>query len=209
LDGTLLDTLDDIAECMNAALAAQGLFPYGRDRYRKFVGDGAENLARRALASQGAPEALLTSLLCRYKSLYALLSKSAGRTRPYGGILELLATLDGWGVRYAVCSNKPHEDVTAAAARYLSGGHFAAVLGQRPGRPLKPDPSIVREALAAMTLSPTEAVYLGDSGVDMRTARAAGLRAFGALWGFRDEAELVSNGAEACLTEPGRLLDFL
>jgi phosphoglycolate phosphatase len=210
LDGTLCDTLEDIATSVNAMLAARGLPPHPLASYRRFVGDGVEQLVERALSrATGAPAPVSTVAagVSELRGEYA--RRLLERTRPYPGVPELLAALAARGIPRGVVSNKPHALTTRMVEALLPAAGFAAVLGARPEIPKKPDPAAALEAARALGVSAAEIVFLGDSDVDMRTALAAGMFPAGALWGFRDEGELRASGARALLARPEELLLLL
>lgn len=207
LDGTLLDTLEDIAAAVNRALASLGFPPHPNKAYRYFVGEGIGELARRALPEnrRGVDDvkACLSAISREYGG--SLLVK----TQPYPGVPELLAELVKRNILCAVVSNKPHELTMRSVRALFPGVPFGAVLGERTGIPTKPDPAIALEAAAALGVAPAQCAYVGDSGVDMKTAVAAGMFPVGALWGFRDKDELVANGAKALLKHPMDLLEVI
>jgi phosphoglycolate phosphatase len=204
LDGTLVDSLADLAASANRALAGQGLPTHATDEYRRFVGRGVAKLIEDMLPAYAkAPESLerTRSLFEEHYSLHCL-----DRSRPYEGVEQLLSNLRGY--ECAVVSNKPdvfvHKIVSA-----LFGNRFEVVMGQREGIPRKPDPAGTIEACSLMGVEPARCLYLGDSGIDMMTARAAGMFPAGALWGFGTRQELVENGAQALCEKPEDLLDLL
>lgn len=212
LDGTLLDTLDDLADSMNTVLRDHGLPPHPVDSYRRFVGDGVTNLVLRALpetarARADREPAWLRALVEAMRSEYG--RRWSGKTRPYPGVPELLAALRGRGIRLAVLSNKPHDFCGTITDHFLGRHTFDRVLGARAGVPHKPDPAGVLEILKAFGLPATAVLYVGDSSTDMDTARAAGLVAVGVLWGFRSRDELTEHGATILLDHPGDLLGHL
>ena len=204
LDGTLLNTIDDIADSMNSALAKRGLPPHSVDEYKQYVGDGAANLVRRSAADAGLAEGALVQLEAEYKAEYQ--TRKTYKTKPYTGIPDLLSALAERNVKIAVLSNKPHVDTLDVMAYFFPDTSFGALIGHRPGHPVKPDPSGAFEILDILGLPPEEVLYVGDSGTDMQTATAAGLKSVGALWGFRDKKELVDNGAGILAEQP---LDIL
>lgn len=210
LDGTLCDTLEDIAASVNALLAARGLAPHPQAAYRRLVGDGVEQLVERALSrASGRPATAgeVSSGVSELRREYE--RRLLDRTRPYPEVPGLLAALAARGVPRGVVSNKPHALTTRMVEALLPGAGFAAVLGARPDVPKKPDPAAALEAARALGVSAAEIVFLGDSDVDMRTALAAGMFPAGALWGFRDADELHACGARALLARPGELLGLL
>ncbi len=199
LDGTLLDTLDDLAAAVNAALSAHGKPTRTRDEVRSFVGDGVALLVERALPD-GRNYPAFDACLADFKRVYA--ENSRVYTRPYEGVPALLARLRERGIRVAVVSNK-----YAAAVRELCAYYFGdlveVAVGERPEVKKKPAPDTVFEAMRTLGLNPDSpadraaCVYIGDSDVDILTARAAGLDCISVLWGFRDEAFLLRAGAAA------------
>ena len=204
LDGTLTNTLPDIAGAMNRSLRHFGLPEWNVDDYRHLVGNGAVKLAERAVRER---QELMPAVLDLYMRDYR--DHSVVETAPYPGIPELLLQLRDQGVSLCVYSNKPDPDTQFIVRHYFPDTVFAVIQGSRPGLPLKPDPAVPLSIAAELGLSPAEFAYLGDSGVDKRCAASAGMRPFGVLWGFRDAAELTAGGAEALLTGPSDLLDFL
>ena len=207
LDGTLLDTLDDIGQAMNRVLEYHGLAAYPLSAYRGFVGDGAEVLVRRTLRPGQAAEAEIAAGVREFKTAYAGCWNV--RTKPYPGIPELLNMLAQRGIPAAVLSNKPHEFAVRCIEAFLPRWRFAAVLGEQPGRPRKPDPAGALEVARLLQAAPEAICYLGDTNTDMLTAVAAGMLPVGVLWGFRPEAELRASGAKHLLASPVDLFEVL
>ncbi len=208
LDGTLLDTLEDLADSTNAALAAEGLPTQPLDSYRYFVGDGVENLIRRsAPESASADEALLSRLAKRMRDEYA--RRWSLKTRPYDGVAEMLEALSARRIPAAVLSNKPHDFTSEMVRHYFGASRFVVTLGARPGVPRKPDPTAALEVAATVGRPAAQFLYLGDTNTDMQTARAAGMYPVGALWGFRPESELREAGAARLVAHPRELLGLL
>lgn len=207
LDGTLLNTIDDIADSMNAVLKRHGFPPHKTDKYKIFTGDGVANLVKRAATEAEAAGFGLAELEAEYLAEYQ--ARQADKTAPYPGIPRLLSELPGLGVKMAVLSNKPHDSTLAVVARFFPGVPFEAVIGERTGRPIKPDPAGALEILNIFGLRSEEALYVGDTGTDMSTAKAAGIKSVGALWGFRGGAELLESGADALAECPLDLLELL
>jgi phosphoglycolate phosphatase len=205
LDGTLADTLRDIMDAMNCALAARGLPVHGPDAYRLFVGEGATQLARNVLPPD--QQVLVPALLADYRAHY--LAKLIVHTQPYPGIPELLSDLQGRALPLAVLSNKPHDLTVRIVAALFPDMRFAGVLGQRPDRPRKPDPSGALELATALGRAPGDVALVGDTRTDMQTAGAAGMIAVGVRWGFRDAPELTEHGAHHLITRPAELLGLL
>jgi phosphoglycolate phosphatase len=204
LDGTLLDTLTDLADAANRMLVRQGLPTHPRERYRRFVGDGSRMLVTRCLPPAhrhpDAIDACLEDFLADYGRHWDV------ATRPYPGIPELLGALAARQRPLAVVTNKPEEAARRCLGRFFPPRTFTAVLGQRPERPVKPHPGGALEAAAALGAAPGACLFVGDSGLDMDTARAAGMHPVGAAWGFRGAEELRRHGAAAVLEAPTDLL---
>lgn len=201
LDGTLADTLADIAAAMNHALAALAMPTHDLEAYRRFVGEGVEQLATRALPTgrqEFRPE-LIERYIARYGDV--LLDKS----RPYDGIPELLDELDKRGVPLAVLSNKPDPSTQRVVAGLFPPGRFASVVGRRADMPRKPDPRGALAIAGAVGIAPAEFAFVGDTAIDMNTAVAAGMFPVGAAWGFRPE-ELKPNGARLVAARPADVL---
>ncbi len=207
LDGTLVDSLGDIADAMNAVLSGLGLPTHPRDRYRMFVGDGLEVLVRRALPGDRTDERLVARALGRMRDEYG--RRATATTRPYPGIPELLDGLAARNVPFGVFTNKPHDAAVDMVDRLLGRWRFASVLGPGPETPRKPDPTGALRVAAATGVAPGACLYVGDTAVDMATARAGGMIPAGALWGFRTEDELRSAGARHLLADPREALPLV
>jgi phosphoglycolate phosphatase len=207
LDGTLLDTLGDLADATNAALRSLGFPEHPQAAYKYFVGDGVQMLLRRALPPEHCDEATVAEGVARMRAEYARCWNA--RTRPYSGIAQMLDTLSARGLRMAVLSNKPHEFTRLCVTELLRPWNFAAVLGDEPSRPKKPDPAGALQIAAQLQLAPEQFLYLGDTATDMRTATAAGMYAVGALWGFRGAEELLAGGAQVLVAAPQEVVGAL
>ncbi len=207
LDGTLLDTLEDLADSTNAALAELLVPGHPLEAYKQLVGDGLENLVRRALRQEPPDEAQLARGLELTRREYAL--RWADKTRPYPGIPDLLDDLSRRKIPMAVFSNKPHEFTRLCVSRLLAGWQFQAVQGATPELPRKPDPRGSLMIAAKMGVEPRDVLYLGDTNTDMRTAVAAGMFPVGALWGFRTADELLATGAAALAKTPTDVLAWV
>jgi phosphoglycolate phosphatase len=207
LDGTLLDTLDDLADSMNAVLRQLGFPPHPTAPYKYFVGDGVVNLVVRALPEAHRDEATVARAVTLMRHVYG--EHWADKTRPYPGIPELLDALAARRVKMAVLSNKPDDSTKLCVARLLPRWRFDAVIGQSRTIPPKPDLAGVRAIIARLGVPAAEFLYLGDTNTDMATANAAGMFAVGALWGFRSADELRQAGARVLLSKPVDLLDLL
>ena len=196
MDGTVLDTLDDLTAAVNAALAAFGYSTHGRDAVRTFVGDGIGKLIERALPA-GTDTDTVARVLAAFRTYYAAHCKDA--TRPYAGVTGLLADLRRAGCYTAVLSNKADFAVRELAEQYFPALLHVAV-GERAGVPRKPAPDGVLDLMRRFGVSPAEAVYIGDSDVDVRTAANAGVEGIFVTWGFRD-ADCLRRAGGACIVE--------
>lgn len=204
LDGTLLDTLDDLTAAMNHVLAGHGLPSITRAGCRGFIGNGARNLLRRALNIEGeALERALGQFLAYYDE------HMLDHTRPYDGIEPMLDALEIRGLAYAILSNKPDPATNRLAEVIFQGRPFVDVLGQREDVPIKPDPAAAFELAEQFGLPADRIAFVGDSGVDMATAKAAGMLAVGVTWGLRDEPELHEHGVDVVIRHPMELMDVL
>ena len=184
LDGTLLDTLDDLSEAVNYALGLRGLPGHSRDEYMKMVGHGIRNLVKQALPEEKREDdALIDSALADFKAHYT--AHIDVHTHPYPGMQEVVTLLHEAGVQLAVASNKFQEGAEYLIQKFFPGIPFVAVLGNRPGFPLKPDPEIVGEVLRRSGVRPEDAVLVGDSPTDMKTAANGGIDAIAVTWGYR------------------------
>jgi phosphoglycolate phosphatase len=207
LDGTLLDTLGDIAMSMNQALIDHHFRPYETDRYKKFAGSGVNQLVLRALSAQNQDDTLLESVLKAYRVYYGLWREQT--TRPYPGIRSMLADLARLNIKAAVLSNKPQSDTEKVIEHYFPGYPFAAVYGKRPELPLKPDPTSLNELIRMFGIRKDELLFIGDTDVDMMTAKNAGVTPVGVAWGFREPPELILAGAALVITAPDELIQWI
>jgi len=207
LDGTLLDSVEDLADSVNMVLENMGLPAYETEKYKYFVGDGLHKLLERTLPPEKHDEATIASCSARFLEIYG--KRAANKTRPYAGIPELLDELDRRNVKKAILSNKPHPATVELVRKLLSNWKFDFVFGERPGVPKKPDPASVFEIVNAIGVPIGQILYLGDTAVDMKTANAAGIYAVGVLWGFRKADELIGAGADVIIEKPLELLKLL
>jgi phosphoglycolate phosphatase len=207
MDGTLLDTLEDLAECMNRVLVRAGLPSHPVEAYKHFVGDGMVNLVKRVLPESRHEDSTIEKLRAGMAEEYS--THWADKTDLYPGIGDLLDELVRRKIRRAILSNKPHEFTTVIAGRYFDTWRFDPVFGARDGTPSKPDPAAALEICRLWELDPKEILYVGDTNTDMQTARRGGMFALGVLWGFRTARELEENGAQSLIEEPAQMLKFL
>ena len=207
LDGTLLDTLADIANSANSALARYGSPPRGADEYRYFVGEGVTVLISRALPAEKRNDDIISDCVKAFRESYSL--NWNVNTKPYDGVMELLDELTSKQVKMTILSNKPDNFTKRCVRELLPYKRFEMVLGQREGIPMKPDPAGALEIAETLGIASSQFLYLGDSGLDMQTATRAGMFPVGAAWGFRSEEELRTHGAQVVVEQPRDLLDIL
>ena len=207
LDGTLLDTLADLADSTNAALAAAGHPLHPIDAYRYFIGNGIENLVRCALPATARDDASVARAKAAMEAEYS--RRWQAKTQPYAGVPELLDALSERQMPMAILSNKPQAFTRLTVDALLPRWSFHPVCGAQPNVPRKPDPAAALYIAAALGHSPEECLYLGDTDTDMQTATRAGMYALGATWGFRSGDELRRSGARDLLDAPLDLLNFL
>lgn len=207
LDGTLLDTLEDLGNAANCVLAGKGFPIHTLDMYRYFVGDGVTMLMNRALPEDNRNDDTIRACVRAFREEYG--RNWHVKTRPYDGVAEMLDALTANGLKMAVLSNKPDEFTKQCVTEFLPDWTFDMVLGQSNSVPLKPDPSGAREIAKCLNISPSNFIYLGDTAIDMKTAVTAGMFPVGALWGFRTEKELRENGARALIKRPQEILNLL
>ena len=194
LDGTLLDTVADLANATNQALAQCGYPTHPTDAYYQFVGNGINKLFYRALPEEARTEENVLRIRSLFVPYYN--EHNADDSRPYPGVSELLRELQAQGIQVAVASNKYQQATVKLVGHFFPDIRFAAVYGQREGVAIKPNPTIVADILNDTDISRVDTIYIGDSGVDMQTARNAEVESIGVSWGFRSVEELIDNGAE-------------
>ena len=207
LDGTLLDTREDIANACNYALRMCGCPERRLEEYNMLVGRGIYNLFRGALPEGKRTEEMVMKMKSHFVPYYN--GHIDDCTRPYPGIIDMLDTLAAQGMSFAIASNKYQEGTEALVAKYFSGYSFARILGQRDGKPIKPDPEIVMEAMKAAGAGIGETVYCGDSDVDMQTGLNAGVNTIGVTWGFRTREELSAYNPWLLVENPAEIADVL
>ncbi len=206
LDGTLVDSLEDLADAANWMLAQSGFPTHSLEEYRRFVGNGVYKLVERALPEDRRSPAEVTVFKAVFDARYQ--AHCMDKTRPYPGIPSLLAGLKKRGAELAVLSNKSDAFVRQIVEGLLGSGLFSAIRGQREGVPKKPAPDGVWSLLEERGVSRPDALFIGDSDVDIETAQNAGLRSAGVTWGFRGREELTAAGADYLVTAPFQILDL-
>ena len=204
LDGTILDTLDDLADSVNFALKKHGLPVRENAEIRSFLGNGMVNLVK---LSAGDKAENIERILADFKEYYA--KHSADKTKPYDGVLETISALKEQGVKTAVLSNKGDFAVQPLVKRYF-GGLIERAQGENEAAGVlrKPNPDGVYKIMKELGVTEKETVFVGDSEVDILTAKNAGVDCVAVTWGFRDEKDLIENGAEKLISKPSELLDF-
>ncbi len=207
LDGTLLDTLEDLGNAVNRVLTANGFPTHEIDAYRYFVGDGEAMLITRALPEEKRSDKIIRSCLKEYRQDYG--QNWNVYTRPYDGVEEMLNALVTHGLKLAILSNKPHEFTKMCVSGLLPKWTFDAVLGQQEPIPRKPDPTGALKIAEELKIPPSDFLYLGDTAIDMKTAIAAGMFPVGVLWGFRPAEELQQSGARALINRPMDIMNLL
>ncbi|MFP5528140.1 HAD family hydrolase [Peptococcus simiae] len=202
LDGTLLDTLEDLADGVNAALRDFSFPERSREEVRHFVGNGVRHLIRQAVPA-GTDSATLSQVHGAFMAHYR--ENMTRKTRPYPGVVDLLESLALSGYSLGVLSNKPH-GATEALVRHFFPDRFSIIMGHKEGNPRKPDPTMLLQMVSDMGLKPEEVCYVGDSEVDVATCQQAQVAGAFCLWGFRSEEALKAAGAGLFLDEPAELL---
>ena len=204
LDGTLVNSLADLADSANEMLAGYGFPTHGTEKYRYFVGNGSRKLIERSLPPEkAANSAFVEEALAKYKKCYE--KNLLHKTKPYGGINEMLAALKERGIPMGICTNKHQSAAEAIIGKLFPAGLFREAIGDKAGLPRKPDPQKILAMAEHFGVKPEEVAYLGDSDVDMATAVNAGALPVGVEWGFRTRQELEAGGAKVILGHPREL----
>lgn len=208
LDGTVLDTVGTIAHYANGALVKNGVEPIEKKQYNFLAGKGARHLVRGMLEYRSCySDALFERVFADYNEAYN--KDVTYGTTVFEGLLSVLDALKARDTRLAIVSNKPDFAAHTVVNKLYGEGYFDFVTGQKDGIPLKPDPAAVLDVMRDFGVSPTECVYVGDTGVDMQTGKNAGLYTVGVLWGFRGREELLRDGADALVARPQELYDCI
>ena len=207
LDGTLLDTIDDLAAAVDHTLAVRKLPRHTIEAYRQMVGGGIRNLIRKALPEDMRTDQYIAACLPDFIDYYT--ANIDSHTRPYRGIVQLLSELPRHGVKMAVASNKFQAGTELLVGRFFPLVRFAAVCGNREGVPLKPDAAVIESIVSCAGVDRDRTVMIGDSGVDIATARNASIRSIGVTWGFRSREELAEAGADRIVSTAEELLDAI
>ncbi len=207
LDGTLADSIKDLSTSTNLALEKNGYPTRQRAEFNYFVGDGMPKMIERALPETARDEDTVKKVLADFLAHYS--HHYADKTSSYEGVPELVDTLKKQGLIVAVVTNKEQDMANVVVERLYGEGTFDLIFGKQEGLPAKPDPTATLLAMKQLGVEPQECVFLGDSGVDVLTGVRSGAVPVGELWGYRDEAELLENGAQYIIERPEQLLDVL
>jgi len=205
LDGTLLDTLDDIGVAVNALMARLGHPAVTRQRLRSIIGDGMANLLRRASGIDDPDR--VRQLVAELRPIYG--ARMLEHTRPYDGVEAMLDRLTDASVPTSILSNKAHEYTVPICQQLLGRWHFRRCQGQTDDRPRKPDPTVALELAEALGCDPPSVLFIGDSVIDVRTARHAGMIAVAVTWGYGAEAELRNAAPDHIIHRPADLCGLL
>ena len=205
LDGTLLDSIEDIASSMNKVLESLQLPTHKIEDYKHFVGGGVDILVENALSNQS--KEIKDEVIKRFKIEYD--GKLHSRTLPYDGIYELLDELKKLDINLAVLSNKPHEFTVSYVNHFFKNYNFKEIHGQKKDVPKKPDPKAALDIVKCLDSSCENTYFIGDTKIDMQTAKNANMTAIGVLWGFRDEKELRDFGADFIVSNPLEILKII
>lgn len=206
LDGTLLNTIEDLANACNYALTTLGYKTHEVEKYKTFVGNGRYKLVERMLPEDNRSVENIEKALELFDSYYE--KHMIDMTKPYDGIMEMLDCLISKSINIAVVSNKPHEFTTEVVKNYF-GDRFEVVYGHKKNTKEKPDPWTVLEVIDEFKVNKDECLYVGDSEIDINTAKNAGVKSVGVEWGFRGKGELESAGANYIVNKPEQILEIL
>lgn len=206
LDGTVLDTLDDLANSVNWICTKHGWPTHERDAYKYFVGNGMVKLLERATPEQAKQPGVWEQVQEEFHTYYG--QHKADNTKPYAGMEQVLNRLKEAGVSVAVLTNKPHTAAQSIMEQYYPGV-FPVVQGALPQIPVKPDPTLLKRLMEHMGANPERTLFVGDSNVDIQTAKNGGISSCGVLWGFRTRQELEEEGAQFIAQNPNDLLDII
>lgn len=206
LDGTLLDTLEDLADASNEVLRIHGYPEHPVEKYNIFVGDGLQTLIAR-ITPDTASEDDITSCCQTFMKVYAGCWDK--KTKPYAGVVNMLKKLKESGSCCCILSNKPHIFTLDCVQRFFASESFEHVFGQREGVPRKPDPAGCLEIAKLTDTSVAQCVYVGDTSVDMQTGKGSGMFTIGVSWGFRTKEELLKNGADLIVDNPEEIVRYV
>ena len=206
LDGTLLDTIEDIADSVNFILIEYGLKPHTVDEYKIFVGEGIENLVKKAISKENEAILPLEEIVERVRIEYS--KRWNKKTKPYEGIIDFLNFLEEKGIKKSIFSNKPDDFTKKTVEYYFPKFNFVSVYGARKDFPIKPDPFLAFKIIEEFGLKKEEVCYIGDSNTDIQLSKNAGLFSIGAAWGFRGKNELLEWHADYIANNLSELKGF-
>ena len=206
LDGTLVNSIYDLAYSCNYALEKVGQPPYDLDKYRYFVGNGIPVLIERVVNGINRPD-LYDEVFKIFNDYYA--EHYVDKTKAYDGIFDLLNFLKEKGLKIAILSNKAHRFSVEVAEKIFGKDYFDIVFGLRDGVPAKPAPDAVFEIMEKLNVAKEDCLYVGDTGADMQTGNNAGVKTIGVLWGFREKEELVENNAKVIVSHPSEIKELI
>ena len=204
LDGTLLDTIEDLSDSMNYALSSFGYPEHSCSAYKKIIGEGVHNLLKCSLPKDGHDSTVFATILELFLKTYK--ENYMKKTKPYDGICEMLNSLSEMDIKIGVNSNKRTDYTNLLIRKYFADISFIEIFGEREGIPKKPNPVAALEIAGLMDLSPEQILYVGDTKTDIQTGRNANMDTVGVLWGFRDFAELTTEGATYIIEKPNEIL---
>jgi phosphoglycolate phosphatase len=207
LDGTLLDTIQDIANTGNRILEKRSYEPLPVEIYKQYVGKGVKHLLHKLIEHYMIPKHMFDDMLKEYYIFYK--EESVKTTKVYDGIDQALLQMKEMGLSLSVLSNKPHEQVLDLMPKYFHEGVFVKTYGKHGGIKAKPDPTLLRKLIRELKVKKTEVLYVGDTRTDMETALNAGVQSVGVLWGFRDETELVQAKASYIVSKPQEMVQII
>ena len=207
LDGTLLDTIQDIADSCNASLRSHNYEGYLVDEYKYFVGRGVDELISIVLEKGGIDPVEFDSIKKGYMQAYRVRSNT--HTKPYLGMIDLLKNLKSYGIKVNILSNKPHHQTIKVVKHYFKDFSFDFVYGKKPEFQIKPNPESLNDMIKKLNLAKNEILYVGDTNTDIQTAKNANLTSVGVLWGFRNRLELANEGATFIVENPEEIIDIV
>lgn len=208
LDGTLLNTLEDLANSCNYILEKNNFPTHPIDNYKNYIGGGMKNLIQKSTPKNATNPNIINKITEEFTSYYR--THSEIKTAPYPGIIELLYTLSSRNIKLAIASNKIDPATKALSKKYFTNIHFDSILGQRENTPTKPNPQIIYDTINQIgIINKTDILYIGDTDTDMKTAANAGVTSIGVLWGFRTREELNKNGANYLAKEPKDIIHII
>lgn len=206
LDGTLVNSIYDIADAMNSVLKQRNYTTFDYETYKTFVGHGVKSLIEKAIPQEHLNDTFVSACLSEMMQTYS--ETCTNKTKPYDGILSLLDTLHAKGFKLSVLSNK-EDTLTKKVVKAILPQYLNPVLGLKEEALKKPNPKVALQICDTLNVTPEETIYVGDSNVDIQTAKRANMKAVGVSWGFRDKKELIENGADYILNTPSDLLKIL